>query len=302
MSDALFGLNLSTSADIGADPVADAVEAERLGFDFISANDHPNGAAPTHELWTLLCWVAAKTSRLKIASRVMGVPYRNPAMVAKMAATLGELSGGRLILGLGGGSSDEGIAAFGVEPITPKTKIDGLEDALRIVRGLWTEPGFTYRGAIHWVSAADVEPKPSRRIPIWLGTFGPRGLELAGRFADGWIPSLGMAPPERARVMRQLVLEAAFAAGRHPAEITCIYNVEIRIGARVTDPSVVSGSADEVTQRLLRLIELGFTSMNFIPVGPDAVEQREHLARDLLPPLRAAASEVCQSLLSGRPN
>ncbi len=301
MSDALFGLNLSTSAEAGTDPVADAVEAERLGFDFVSANDHPNGATPTHELWTLLSWVAAKTSRIKVASRVMGAPYRNPAMVAKMTATLGELSGGRIILGLGGGSSDEGIAAFGVETITPRTKIDGLEDALKILRGLWTQPRFTYRGAIHSVCAADVQPKPSRRIPIWLGTFGPRGLQLVGRFADGWIPSLGIAPPERARPMRQLVLETAFAAGRDPAEITCVYNLEVSIGTRAADPSVVSGSTEEVTRRLLALVELGFTSMNFIPVGPDASEQRERLARDVVPPVRAAAIEVCRGRRSGRP-
>jgi len=293
--EALFGLNLSVSAEAGQDPSADAIEADRLGFDFVSVNDHPNGATPTHELWTLLCWVAAETSRIKVASRVMGVPYRNPAMVAKMAATLAELSGGRLILGLGGGSSNEGIAAFGIEAISPRTKIDGLEDALRILRGLWTTPGFTYRGAIHSVSGADVEPKPSRKIPIWLGTFGPRGLELAGRFADGWIPSLGMAPPERAREMRQLVLETASAAGRDRDEITCVYNVEVRIGDRADDPSIVSGSAEDVTRHLSGFVGLGFTSMNFIPVGSDVAEQRERLAGEVLPPLRAVALEAAHA-------
>jgi alkanesulfonate monooxygenase SsuD/methylene tetrahydromethanopterin reductase-like flavin-dependent oxidoreductase (luciferase family) len=289
VSDALFGLNLSSSAVPATDPVADAVEAERLGFDFVSANDRPNGAMPTYELWTLLSWIAARTSRIKLASRVIGVPYRNPAMLAKMATTLAELSGDRLILGLGGGSSDEGMHAFGIDAITPRAKIDGLEDALRIVRGLWTTPSFTYRGAIHSVRGADVEPKPSRSIPIWLGTFGERGLELAGRFADGWIPSLDMAPPDRARLMRERVRHAAHAAGRNPDDITCVYNLEIRIGTRGENPSVVSGSVGEVTRRLLGFIDLGFSSMNFIPVGPDAHEQPERLGRDVLPLLRAAA-------------
>jgi alkanesulfonate monooxygenase SsuD/methylene tetrahydromethanopterin reductase-like flavin-dependent oxidoreductase (luciferase family) len=285
---ALFGLNLSISAAPGADPVADAVEAEGLGFDFVSANDHPNGDDPTHELWTLLTWVAAATSRIKVASRVIGAPYRNPAMLAKMAATLSEFSGGRLILGLGGGSSDEGMTAFGIESITPRAKMDALEDALRIIRGLWTTPSFTYHGAIHSVSAADVEPKPSSPIPIWLGTFGQRGLSLAGRLADGWIPSLGMAPPERAQPMRDHVMEEARTAGRRPDDVTCVYNIQFRIGEREPDPLIVSGTVDEVTRRLLGFIELGFSSMNFMPVGPEEGEQRERLAEDVLPSLRAA--------------
>src|SRR5438309_7239705 len=93
MTRLLFGLNVSTSAAPGADPVADARAAEELGFDFVSANDHPCGTEPTHELWTMLTWIAAHTSRIGIATRVLGVPYRSPAVVAKMAATLDLLSG-----------------------------------------------------------------------------------------------------------------------------------------------------------------------------------------------------------------
>jgi alkanesulfonate monooxygenase SsuD/methylene tetrahydromethanopterin reductase-like flavin-dependent oxidoreductase (luciferase family) len=231
--------------------------------------------------------VAAKTSRIKVASRVIGVPYRNPAMLAKMAATLAELSGGRLILGLGGGSSDEGMAAFGIEVITPRAKIDSLEDALKIVRGLWSGSSFTYRGAIHSVSSADLEPKPRRPIPIWLGTFGHRGLALAGRFADGWIPSLGMAPPERAREMRKRVLDAARQAGRDPEQVRCVYNVEVKLGDRDPDPSIVSGSIEEVTERFLGFIRLGFTGFNLIPVGPEPELERERLAREVLAQVRS---------------
>ena len=287
LTDILFGLNLSTSADPGTDPVADALEAERLGFDFVSANDDPNGTTPTHELWTLLAWVAAKTSRIKVASRVIGVPYRNPAMLAKMAATLGEFSGGRLILGLGGGSSDEGMAAFGIEGITPRVKIDALEDALNITRGLWSESGFSYRGAIHSVSSADLEPKPRRPVPIWLGTFGDRGLALAGRLADGWIPSLGMAPPKRAREMRKRVLDAAREAGRDPEQIRCVYNVQVRLGDRDPDPSIVSGSTEEVTERFLSFVGLGFSGFNLIPMGPEPEAQCEQLAQEVLPQVRS---------------
>src|SRR5690554_2181201 len=101
MSDLLIGLGVSTSAHPGADPVADAVAAERYGFDFVSASDHLHGDAPTFEPWTMLTAIAASTTRLAVATRVLAVPYRHPAVVAKMAETLDRLSGGRLILGLG---------------------------------------------------------------------------------------------------------------------------------------------------------------------------------------------------------
>ena len=287
MSPLLLGLNLSTSAAPGADPVADAVEAERLGFDFVSANDHPMGSSPTHELWTLLAWVAARTTTIRVASRVVGVPYRNPAMLAKMAASLQALSAGRLILGMGGGSSDEGIAAVGAGTLSPRDKIDRFEDALRIMRGLWSEPAFSYEGRVHSVRVATIEPRPIQPIPIWTGAFGERGLRLTGELADGWIPSLDMAPPDTARAMRERILRAAADAGRASDAITCICNLEVHIGA--TDPhrSVVSGEPERVVERLRELLEVGFGGMNFIVGGPDAEEQRERLAVEVLPALRA---------------
>ena len=290
MSRLLVGLNLSTSAAAGADPAADALEAERLGFDFVSANDHPIGSSPTHELWTLLAWVAARTSTIKVASRVLGVPYRNPAIVAKMAASLQTLSGGRLILGIGGGSSDEGIAAVGAGELSAGEKIDRLEDALRIVRGLWSEPVVSYEGSVHALRQARIEPRPSEPIPIWTGTYGRRGLALTGELADGWIPSLDIAPPERARVMREGIVRAAEGAGRPADAIACIYNLEVRVGAVDPNASVVSGEPARIVERLLGFVELGFVGMNFIPSGPDPREQRERLGSEVLPMLRDAAS------------
>src|SRR3954447_6522669 len=167
-----FGLNLDTSVVPGRDPAADARRAEELGFDFVTSSDHPSGTSPTYETWTLLSWVAAATSRIAIGSRVLGVPYRPPAMVAKMAQTLDLLSGGRLILGLGGGYSDDEFRAFGLDVPTPGEKVAGLADAISIARGLWTTDAFTYVGKRYHTDSATIEPKPSRPIPIWLGTFG----------------------------------------------------------------------------------------------------------------------------------
>jgi probable F420-dependent oxidoreductase len=284
----MFGLNISPSATSGNDPVAQAKRAEELGFDFVSANDHVHGSDPRHELWTMLSWIAASTSRIRVASRVLGVPYRHPAMVAKMAETFDRLSGGRLILGLGGGYSDEEFRALGLGQRSAREKVDGLEDAIRIARGLWTETSFTYDGALYRTEDAQIEPKPDRPIPIWLGTYGPRALALTGRLADGWIPTYELALPDQVPAMRDRILRSARDAGRDPDEITCVYNIDVTVGRAVdVPPSVLSGAPDELAERLVGFSGLGFTAFNFYVVGPQPGEQAAQLARDVLPAVRA---------------
>jgi alkanesulfonate monooxygenase SsuD/methylene tetrahydromethanopterin reductase-like flavin-dependent oxidoreductase (luciferase family) len=285
----LIGLNVSTAATPGTDPVAAARRAEELGFDLVSASDHLHGRQPTFEPWTMLSWIAAATSRVRVATRVLGVPYRHPAVVAKMAESFDRLSGGRLVLGLGGGAVDEEFRAFGLGVRSPRDKVDGLEEAVRIARGMWSRPGFTLQGRLYHTDGAELEPKPDRRIPIWLGTYGDRALALTGRLADGWIPSLAYAPPERVAVMRERVMAAAEAAGRDPGEVTCAYNVGVRVDERAeAGPSAVAGAPGAVTERLLGFLELGFTALSLIPVGPGEPEQAERLAREVVPALRAA--------------
>jgi alkanesulfonate monooxygenase SsuD/methylene tetrahydromethanopterin reductase-like flavin-dependent oxidoreductase (luciferase family) len=289
----VIGLSVSTAAVPGADPVAAARAAEDLGFDFVSASDHLHGRRPTYEPWTMLSWIAAATSRIRVATRVLGVPYRPPAVLAKMAETFDRLSGGRLILGLGGGAVDEEFRAFGLPARSPRDKVDGLEETVRIARGVWSRPGFTFEGRLYRTDGADVEPKPDHRIPIWLGTYGDRALALTGRLADGWIPSLGYAPPERVVAMRERVLAAAVAAGRDPGEITCAYNVGVRVDDRAAagpDASVVVGSAGAVTERLLGFCSLGFDALSLVPVGPGEQEQAERLGREVVPALRETAA------------
>jgi alkanesulfonate monooxygenase SsuD/methylene tetrahydromethanopterin reductase-like flavin-dependent oxidoreductase (luciferase family) len=291
MSKLEFGLGIAPTAPQNAGPVQDsdpvrvARRAEELGFDFVSTSDHPSGTEPTYETWTLLCWIAAATSRIRIAPRVLGVPYRAPAMVAKMAETFDRLSGGRLILGLGGGYSDHEFRGFGLPVPTPREKVDGLEDAIRIARGLWTEPSFSYHGRRFHTDAAELQPKPDRQIPIWLGTFGDRALALTGRLADGWIPSLGSAPPEQAIVMRDKIFKAAEGAGRDPGSITCAYHIQVSLQPD-EDPSVVSGSPDQIATRLHDFTKLGFTALSLSPVGPDPAETVERLGVEVLPAVR----------------
>jgi alkanesulfonate monooxygenase SsuD/methylene tetrahydromethanopterin reductase-like flavin-dependent oxidoreductase (luciferase family) len=289
MTGILFGLGLQAAAP-GTDPAVEARAAERLGFDFVSLPDHPCGANPTNEVWTALCWIAAATSRIRVATRVLGVPYRPPAMVAKMAETLGRLSGGRLILGLGGGYSDEEFRAFGLGVPSARQKVDGMAEAVEIITGLWSRPRFTFDGAVYRTAEADLEPKPAQPIPVWLGTFGERALDVTGKLADGWIPSYGYVPPQRLPAMRERVLAAARAAGRDPAAITCALHVQVRVDERArAEDSMVSGPPDAVAERLTGLTRLGFTALSLTPAGPGPAEQAERLAREVMPAVTAAA-------------
>jgi alkanesulfonate monooxygenase SsuD/methylene tetrahydromethanopterin reductase-like flavin-dependent oxidoreductase (luciferase family) len=290
MAELIFGAGVPASAGPGDDPVGLALEAERLGFDFVSAADHPCGPDPSYETTMMLAWIAARTSRIKVASRVLAVPFRRPAMVAKLAASLDQLSGGRFILGLGAGYSDEEIAALGGPALSPAGKIDGLAEAIQVIRGAWTRPGYTQDGRQYSVRSLEMEPRPSRSIPVWLGAFGPRALAVTGRLADGWIPSFGYMPTEQIPGMRRRIDAAAEAAGRRPDEVRGILNVSIRIGsAAAPQPDAVTGSARQVTSQLQQLLGLGFTGFNFQVTGPDQVTAMQQIASDVLPALRPPA-------------
>lgn len=287
----LFGLGIPAVPENGSDPVAYGRRAEELGFDFLSVSDHPADSGGTYEAWTVLSWIAASTTRIKLATRVLGVPYRSPAMVAKMAETFDRLSGGRLVLGLGGGYSDGEFRAFGLPVPTAREKVDGLTDAIHIARGLWSHPTFTYHGRAYRTNEATLAPPPEHRIPIWLGTFGDRALAVTGALADGWIPSLGSAPPDRVPGMRDKILASAAAVGREPEEITCAYHLEVDPSRSAPDnPWVVSGPTGKIAETLAGFVGLGFTALSLVPGGPDRAETARLLAADIIPAVRDLVS------------
>jgi alkanesulfonate monooxygenase SsuD/methylene tetrahydromethanopterin reductase-like flavin-dependent oxidoreductase (luciferase family) len=291
MSTITFGLGIRAAAGPDDDPVGDAVAAEGAGYDFVSTSDHPGLAQPSFESWTMLAWIAASTSRIQVASRVLGVPLRNPALVAKMAESFQRLSGGRLILGLGAGSGDDEFRAFGLPALSAREKFDGLEDALRIIRGMWSQAAFSHRGDVHSTEAAELEPKPDQRIPIWLGMFGPRGLELTGRLADGWIPSLGYRPEEELPDMVAAVVASAVAAGRDPEDVTRALNVQVHLdpGPAAIEADVIAGSGEQITERLLELTAMGFNAFNLMVPADDRRGHAARLAEVVMPAVRAGA-------------
>lgn len=284
---ARFGVSIIPSASGRSDPVAEARRAEELGLDLVTVWDHPHGELASFETWTLMTWIAARTSRITVASDVLGVPFRLPAMVAKMAESFDRLSNGRLVLGLGAGSADAEAAGVGAPVRRPREKVDALEEALTIVRGVWAQPSYTHAGAHYRTDAARLEPKPAHRIPIWVGAYGTRALEVTGRLADGWIPSMPYLPPALARNRLEVVRAAAERAGRDPDELEVAYNVGVRVGGPpAPDPDrQIVGTPAEVVDRLASLLELGFTVLNLSRSG-QRDEQLERLGEEVVPALR----------------
>ena len=285
--DVRFGIAISTSAREGADPVADARHAESLGFDLLTVSDHLVGSQPSFETWTLLTWLASATSRVLVAPTVLGLPYRHPPVVAKMAESLQRLSGGRLVLGLGGGGNDREFEAFGLTLRSPGEKVDALEEEIGVLRALWTGEPSSLQGKHFELREAQITPSPSTPIPIWLGTYGSRALELTGRLADGWNPSMPYMPPEIAAKRRGRVLAAAEAAGRDPGEITCSYNLSVTLREDAPEqPNTVVGGPDRVAEELAGLARLGFPFLVFWLRG--GAEARERMASEVFPLVRDA--------------
>jgi alkanesulfonate monooxygenase SsuD/methylene tetrahydromethanopterin reductase-like flavin-dependent oxidoreductase (luciferase family) len=287
-----IGITISSSPSAGADPVAEARHAEALGFDVVSVHrDVLSGPPPSLETWTLLTWVAAYTTTVKLAPNVLALPNRHPAVLAKMAETLDRLSGDRLILALGGGApvNHPAFGAFGLAQRTPHQTVAATEEAIDIIHGLWRQPSFSYTGEHFTTSGADLQPRPARPVPIWLGAFGPRMLDLAGRKADGWLPSLFLLPPEQAYRSLDQIRQAASRAGRDPDQLTYGYNVDVLVkeGAAATKGQV-AGGPEEVAERLAEFLREGFSFLNLsLSPAADGIQQRERLAREVLPILRA---------------
>ena len=203
-----------------------AVLSEELGFDLVTFQDHPYQPR-FHDTWTLVTWVAARTSRIGLAGNVHNLPLRPPAVLARAAAGLDLLSGGRVNLGLGTGAFWDAIEAMGGGRLTPGQSVDALDQAIDVIRGIWDVADRTplrAGGEFHHVDGAKRGPAPAHDIPIWLGALKPRMLRLVGRKADGWLPSQShLQPGDLARGMA-VIDEAAVTAGRDPRDVTRLLN------------------------------------------------------------------------------
>jgi len=205
-------------------PLQQAAIADELGFDVIGVQDHPYQRR-FYDTWTLLTAMAMRTEHITLFPDVVNLPLRPPAMLAKAAATLDILSGGRVEVGLGAGGFWEAIKAYGGPARTPGESVSAVEEAIQVMRLLWSgQHGIRFDGEIYRLAGAHSGPVPPHAIGIWLGAYRPRMLSLVGRLADGWVPSYGYVKPADIIEGNRRIDEAATAAGRDPRTIRRVLN------------------------------------------------------------------------------
>ncbi len=207
-----FGIFLPNPVSQSATVVRLAHLAEQHGLDLLGVQDHPY-SADLLETWTLLAHLAGSTGSIRLFPDVACVPLRPPAMLARAAATLDVLSGGRVELGVGAGAFTEPIVAMGGPTLTPGESVDALAEAIRIIRMLWSaDDEVSFDGRFHRVADLAPGPRPAHDIGVWIGGHRPRMLRLVAQLGDGWVPSQAYVPRHRA---------TALAAGARPARGGC---------------------------------------------------------------------------------
>ena len=227
--DLLFGSFITPWARAPERVVALAQLSEQAGLDLVTIQDHPY-LPDFLDTWTLLSFLAAATSRIRLVPNVLNLPLRPPVVLARSAASLDLLSAGRVELGLGAGAFWDAIEAAGGRRLRPGEAVGALGEAITIIREVWAagqRGGVRVHGEHDRVSGARRGPAPAHDVGIWVGAYKPRMLGLIGRAADGWLPSLSYLPRGIAELpdMNARIDEAAAAAGREPAAIRRLLNV-----------------------------------------------------------------------------
>ena len=225
---ASLGVFLTPDAARAEELVAAARAADEEGLSYVAVQDHPYQRRFL-DTWTLLSYLAAATERVGLLPDVANLPLRPPAVLAKSAASLDVLSGGRVELGLGAGAFWEGIEALGGPVRSPGESVEALGQAIEVIRAMWAADGpVDAGGGTYSLSGAKPGPAPAHPIGIWLGAYGPRMLRLTGRAADGWLPSLPRLPLDEVPARQQAIDEAARKAGRDPSDVRRLANVSER--------------------------------------------------------------------------
>jgi len=208
-------------------------------------------------------------------------------MLAKAAASLDVLSGGRVEMGLGAGAFWDAVAAMGGPRRSPGEAVRSIEEAIRVMRLVWSdERSLRFDGEFYSLDGMRPGPHPVHPIGIWVGAYGPRMLGLIGRLADGWVPSLGYSPPAMLPEMHERIDNAAEGAGREPGEIRRAYNVGGRIGPE--GDGLLEGPVSKWVEGLTHLtLELGMDTYIYWP-SEDHVRQIEIFASEIVPAVREA--------------
>ena len=222
-------------------PLRVAALADELGFDVLGIQDHPYQRR-FFDTWTLLAAVAMRTERIRFFPDVANLPLRPPATLAKAAATLDILSGGRLELGLGAGGFWDAIKAYDGPVRTAGESVSALAEAIQVIRLLWSgQHGIKFEGEFYHLRGAHSGPVPQHPIGIWLGAYKPRMLSLVGRLGDGWVPSYGYVKEPDLLAGNGRIDQAARAAGREPDAIRRVLNAGFMDAGQLVDLAVNVG-------------------------------------------------------------
>lgn len=277
-----FGLFLTPDATAFPHALRQVEIAERDGLDLVGIQDHPYQPRFL-DTFAMIGNLLGRTERLRFFPAVANLPLRPPAMIAKAAASLDVMSGGRFELGIGAGALWKPIEAMGGPARTPGESVEALSEAIEIIRLWWSgERAVRYTGRHYTIDGAHPGPPPAHGIGIWVGAYKPRMLNLTGRLGDGWLPSFAYAPPESIPEMVRHIEQGATSAGRDAAAIRRIYNLS---GVIVDGPTrgLLQGSPAHWIDSLTGFaVELGFDTFLFWPHDDD-LAQLERFAREVVP-------------------
>lgn len=261
--------------------------AESIGFDALWVSDHvgfgdPDGEwSGAWESWTLLSALAAATDRVHLGTYVLAMPLRNPALLAKMAETLDEISGGRVILGVGAGWNDPEFTSYGVPFDRRFTRFD---DGLRIISAMLRDGRSTHDGGLIQTASARLAPRGPRPhgLPLMVGATGPRMLHLTAELADHW--NGGLRSVDEVPALLDALAAACVEVGRDPATLTRSVEVLVCTGAArddaPSDEREIRGSPADVAGELRRFVDLGLDHLQ-VQLRPNSIEGVAAFARVL---------------------
>jgi alkanesulfonate monooxygenase SsuD/methylene tetrahydromethanopterin reductase-like flavin-dependent oxidoreductase (luciferase family) len=281
-----FGVSVAPLADPPDLAARVAKAADRTGLDLVGIQDHPYQRRFL-DTWTLISTLVPITERVRFFPDVANLPLRPPAMLAKAAASLDVLSGGRVEMGLGAGAFWDAVVGMGGPRRSPGEAVRSVEEAIQVMRLVWSEErSLRFDGEFYSLKGMRPGPHPVHDMGIWVGAYGPRMLNLIGRRADGWVPSFGYSPPERLPEMQKRIDEGAAEAGREPKEIRRAYNLSGNIGQVGEDP--LDGPPSKWVETLTGFaLEDGMDTFIYWP-SEDHERQVELFANEVVPTVREA--------------
>lgn len=291
----LFGINIDPSTTGLESALLLAKIADASSVDLVTIQDHPYNP-DFLDTWTLLTALAVHTERVHLSTNMLNTPLHPPAMMAKTAATLDVISGGRLELGIGAGGYVEGMQAWGgVVGNTPGERFQTFKEYIDVLMGLLENAGreFSYQGQYYQVNRIVNGPAPAHRIPLWIGVGGPRMLRLAGSKGDGWLIGTIYVLPDQLDEVNRLLDEGAIRAGRKPEEVRRGYNLFGVIQTRSTErfrfnrSGIIQGSAQEWIDTLLHFhSRYRHDTFIFWPVAGDEKAQIKVFVDEIMPEVR----------------